>query len=357
MKIGKITENVYKRSILQQIKTKRGEVLKGAALGEDCAVFSFSGGAAGDTTASDLVVSCMRESAVSVPGMSKEALLAGKKPIIKDALPVKYLLLDCVNALAACGAQTVAASLSVLMPERAEEEILKALIAEAESVCGELRIQLARVGGRVTEAVEEPFATVVMYGKCEPADPAYHSVKAARPGHDIVVTKWIGLEGTAILAERHREDLLSRYPVWLVDEAASFERYLWAVPEAAAAVKSGVCAIHPVSEGGIFAALWELAEGAGVGLNIDLKKLPIRQETVEICNHCRINPYELMSGGCFLMTTPDGPGLAAALEAEGISAVTVGKVTNGNDRRIRNEEEVQYLNRPHTDSLYEKGEE
>lgn len=349
MKIGKITENVYKRSILQRIKTRREEVLTGVCPGEDCAVFSFWG-----DTDPGVLFACMRESAVRMPGTDGCAAHGG-------ALSLRYLFMECVNRIAAREGEAVAVSLSALLPDDTEEEAFRSLVAEAEKICVEQNIQIARAGGRVSEAVREPFVTMVMYGKSRPSDSRSkdmpdHSAKAARPGHDIVVTKWIGLEGTAILAERHREDLLSRYPAWLVDEAAAFERYLWAAPEAAAAVKSGVCAIHPVSEGGIFAALWELAEGAGVGLDINLKRLPIRQETVEICNHCRINPYELMSGGCFLMTAPDGPGLAAALEAEGVAAVTVGKVTDGNDRRIRNEEEVQYLNRPRTDSLYEKGE-
>ena len=48
-------------------------------------------------------------------------------------------------------------------------------------------------------------------------------------------------------------------------------------------MKSGVRAMHDVTTGGIFGALWELAEASGVGLEIELKKIPIRQETVEIC--------------------------------------------------------------------------
>lgn len=41
MKIGRLPENVLKRSVLRQIKTKREEVLIGAGIGEDCAVLSF----------------------------------------------------------------------------------------------------------------------------------------------------------------------------------------------------------------------------------------------------------------------------------------------------------------------------
>lgn len=335
MKLGRVSENVYKRSILQQIKTKREEILIGAGLGEDCAIFSFSGASAEDKTQKDLMVSCMRE-----------------------GVCVNRLLMDCVNELAVHCAEAIAVSLDILIPPDAQEEVLKKVMADAEICCSEFGMQIAQARGRVTECVVEPFVTVTAYGKClvDVSQAASHTVKAAKPGHDIVVSKWIGLEGTAILTARHRERLLERFPAWLVDEAAGFDRYLSVVPEAAVAVKSDVCALHNVSEGGILAALWELAEGAGVGLTIDLKKLPIRQETVEICNYCDINPYELLSGGCLLMTCKDGSALEAALRAEKIPAVVVGRVTDSNDRLIINEDEVRYLDRPRADSIYEKGE-
>jgi hydrogenase expression/formation protein HypE len=38
-----------------------------------------------------------------------------------------------------------------------------------------------------------------------------------------------------------------------------------------------------------------MAEASGVGLEIDLKKIPVRQETIEICEFFGINPYELIS--------------------------------------------------------------
>ena len=179
-----------------------------------------------------------------------------------------------------------------------------------------------------------------------------HTARNAAPGQDVVVSKWIGLEGTALLARRYREGLLSRYPTYLVDEAAGFERYLSVLPEAAAAVEAGACAMHDVSEGGIFAALWELAEAAGVGLTIELKKLPLRQETVEVCEYCNVNPYELLSGGSLIMTADDGPGLVAALMKQKITAVVVGKVNNGSTRLLINGEEIRYMDRPKRDELY-----
>ena len=169
---------------------------------------------------------------------------------------------------------------------------------------------------------------------------------------DIVVSKWIGLEGTALLAKEYDEKLRERFPRRMIDEAAAFDRYLSVVPEAATAMKSGVCGMHDVSRGGIFGALWELAEEAGVGLEIDLKKIPVKQETIEICEFFELNPYELLSGGCLIMTADNGENLVAALKREGIPSVIVGRTTDRNDRVIYNEDEKRYLDRPKTDQIY-----
>ena len=136
-----------------------------------------------------------------------------------------------------------------------------------------------------------------------------------------------------------------------MEEARNFDRYLSVIPEAAVAVKSGASAMHDVSEGGIFGALWELAESAGVGLEIDLKKIPIRQETVEICEFFDLNPYKLLSGGCLLIATEDGNGLVMELEKADIPAVIIGKATDSNDRVLINEEERRFLETTQTDEL------
>ena len=89
-----------------------------------------------------------------------------------------------------------------------------------------------------------------------------------------------------------------------------------------------------------------------MGLTVEMRKLPLRQETVEVCECCNVNPYELMSGGCLIMTCRDGLGLAGALEAEGIPAAVVGKVTDSRDRILVNGDEIRYMNRPERDGVY-----
>ena len=341
MKIGKISTNILNRSVLGSINTRREEVVNGAGIGEDCAILAFP-----DKT---MTVSCVQEAAL-VMGKVAMAVPEANKKYSAEQRTITQLIQKCANNLAAKGAEPVAALIILLLPESLEEPDLKGFMKEAEKACEDLHMQIAGGQTRVTNAVTIPYGIVTGIGKI-PAK-TYESLKTAAPGQDVVISKWIGLEGTAYLAERYKETLLERYPAWFVERAASFDRFLSVIPEAATAMKSGVCAMHDVSEGGIFGALWELAEGAGVGLTIDLKKLPLRQETVEVCECCNVNPYELMSGGCLLMTSEDGPELVSALEAEGIPAVMVGKVTDSNDRILLNEDEIRYLDRPQRDQIY-----
>lgn len=327
MRLGKLSDSILKRTVLKQIKNRRSEVLCGAGIGEDCAIFALSG----DKFATSVV-----------------------EYTVKDRQDMIRAIYKSTNNLATAGAEPVAVMLSIILPERASEEKLKKLMDGAAQAAGELNIQIAGGHTTVSKYVSEKLAVVTAYGLYKEESSALKplTTKGAKPGQDIVISKWIGLEGTAVLANKKKDEMLARYPEYLIDEAASFDKYLSVIPEAATAMKSGVCVMHDASEGGIMATLWELAESSGVGLSIDMKKLPIRQETVEVCEFCDVNPYELLSGGCLVMTTEDGNALVDALLQQDIPAVVVGKITDSNDRIIVNGEEKRYLDKPKTDEIY-----
>ena len=340
MNSGKVPVNVLKRSVLRQLKNKRTEIANSAGLGADCAIFEpFSEGQ---------LVTCVQEGVVELCCENDLAEAEREDPSV---MPMRRFFQKCANNLATAGAEPVAAELVIFLPESVEEPELKALMSEAEGIAAELNIQIIGGQTRVSSAVRQPLATVPGYG-IRKTGAVQMDVRKKLAGQDIIITKWIGLEGTADLAARNQEELLTRYPAYLVEEAAAFDRYYSILPEAATAVKSGGCTMHDISEGGVFAALWEMAEGAGVGLTIDMKKLPLRQETVEVCEFCNVNPYELRSGGSLIIASPEGTAVVEALAAEGIPAVIVGRFTDSNERLILNEDEVRYMDRPQRDEIY-----
>ena len=340
MNSGKVPVNVLKRSVLRQLKNKRSEIANSAGLGADCAIFEpFSEGQ---------LVTCVLEGVVELCCENDLAEAEREDPSV---MPMRRFFQKCANNLATAGAEPVAAELVIFLPENVEEPELKALMSEAEGIAAELNIQIIGGQTRVSSAVRQPLATVTGYG-IRKTGAVQMDVRKKLAGQEIIITKWIGLEGTADLAARNQEELLTRYPAYLVEEAAAFDRYYSILPEAATAVKSGGCTMHDISEGGVFAALWEMAEGAGVGLTIDMKKLPLRQETVEVCEFCNVNPYELRSGGSLIIASPEGTTVVEALAAEGIPAVIVGRFTDSNERLILNEDEIRYMDRPQRDEIY-----
>ena len=269
-----------------------------------------------------------------------------------SVMPMRRIFQKCANNLAAAGAEPVAAELVIFLPETVEEPELKALMEEAEKAATDLNIQIIGGQTRVSSAVRQPIATATGYGILSEAAVAQwiRRKKAGGSGyHYYEMDRFGGYRGSG---GPEPGKLLMRYPAYLVEEAAAFDRYYSILPEAATAVKSGGCTMHDISEGGVFAALWEMAEGAGVGLTIDMKKLPLRQETVEVCEFCNVNPYELRSGGSLIIANPEGTAVVEALAAEGIPAVIVGRFTDSNERLILNEDEVRYMDRPQRDEIY-----
>ena len=324
MKVGKVPENVLKRSVFKQLHTTRKEVLLGAGVGEDCAAMKLA------------------EDEVFV--ISTDPITGAAKVI--GALAVQIT----VNDLASAGAEPIGIMLTVLLPEYVEEKDLKTVMAQVEEACEKNHIQVMGGHTEVTKVVNQIVISVTGVGKAK--EGRVISTAGVKPGMDIIVTKWIGIEGTAILAKEKEAALRERYSQPFIDKAKELDRYISVLSEAATAVKSGVAAMHDVTEGGIFGALWEIAEASGVGLEIDLKKIPLKQETVEICEFFGINPYELISSGSMLMAAKDGNGLVMELEKAGIPAVVIGKATDSNDRVLLNEEERRFLEPPKTDELY-----
>ena len=309
MKIGKVSETILKRSIFKQIRTKRDEVLLGAGVGEDCAAVKLE------------------------PG---EVFVISTDPITGTVKDIGTLAVQVtVNDLASSGAEPIGIMLTVLLPEEITEEDIKKMMEQIEEACAKSNVQVMGGHTEVTRAVNQPVISVTGVGKAR--EERLISTAGAKAGQDILVTKWIGIEGTSIIAKEKEKELKTRFSVDFVETAKDFEQYLSVLPEASVAAEFGISAMHDVTEGGIYGALWEL---------------PIRQETVEICEYFGLNPYYLISSGCMLMAGDRGHDLVRELKKAGIPAAVIGKAVEGKARRILNGEEEAFLERPRTDELY-----
>ena len=325
MKSGKISEAILKRSVLNELHIENAATVVASSVGEDCGAVKL-------------------EKACQVAISSD--------PIFGDLDDPKALaertVLRAINNLAAAGATPLGLSMVVLLPTSAKEPQLRKLMEELERAAKAFSMDILSGHTEVTRSVSQCIVMVTAMGKANEVV----STSGEKPGMDNVVSNWIALSGPLQLLERKKEALREHFSQPFLNQAKKLEVCLPILSEAAVAVSSGVSAMHDVSEGGIFGALWDMAEASGVGLEIDLKKIPIRQETVEICEYLGVNPYKLVSGGCLLMATEDGLGLVRELENQGIPCALIGKATHGNDRVLINEDERRFLETPQKDEIY-----
>ena len=176
--------------------------------------------------------------------------------------------------------------------------------------------------------------------------------ESGRRDCEIVMTKWVGMEGMLRISGEKEDELRKRFAPVFMRQIRSYEKELFAGKEMEIARAAGVTVIRQITEGGILAGLWELAKETGMGLDLDMKRMPVLQETIEVCEFFGLNPYEMLSGGALLMVTGDGAGLVSALEEAGISSAIIGHANCGNDKIVRNGEEIRYLGRPWQDEIF-----
>ena len=178
-----------------------------------------------------------------------------------------------------------------------------------------------------------------------------------KPGDELIVAGAVAAEGTAWLTENRHEKLREFFAERFLEDARRLpEIYgtgrleennkVWKMAE-----KAGASARYLMGEGGFLAALWKMAEASGVGLEVDLRTVPIRQETIEICEIFDVNPYKLLSGGSILLGISGGDAFVQELRREGIMAAVIGQTNSGNDRLLYSGGNARYLERPAKDEI------
>ena len=182
------------------------------------------------------------------------------------------------------------------------------------------------------------------------------------PGDELIVAGPVAAEGTAWITENNRNRLREVFAERFLEDARRLpEVYGTGMKEEnnkvwEMAAKAGASARYLMGEGGFLAALWKMAEASGVGLEVDLRSVPIRQETIEICEIFDVNPYKLMSGGSVLLGIQGGDAFVQELRREGIMAAVIGQTNSGNDRLLYSGGNARYLERPGNNVMQKRGE-
>ncbi len=328
MNLGKVSETIVRRSILKEIHRRREEVVIGAGIGEDCAILQLQ---------------------------KEESVVLATNTMTYDVDEMGRLLVHNVaNNLVTMGATPIGLELSILLPARAREVQIKRIMSEVNHTCEQLGMEIVGGSTEVTDGVIRPVLTATGIGKCASTEPLI--TNKINVEEDIVMSKWIALQGTATLARKGEEGLKKRFSSAFVEEMQSYGTYASILPEANIAREYGVTAMHDVSRGGIFQALWELIREAQMGFEVDMRKMKVKQETIELCEYYQINPYALDGTGALLMVTEDGAGLVKALGEAHIEAAVIGRTKAGNDKIIYNEDQRRCLEATKLDEYYKAAE-
>ena len=323
MKIGKVSQTVLKRSILKTLQFQREETIIQPSVEEMCY---------GIEVKEDEQI------------LSTSAALYGNE---KD-LGV-FALAQVVNDLATRGAKAVGVSVHIMLPPYAYESRLKTMMEHIERAGSAHAVQILCAKAEVSPAINK--AMVYMNGMGVLKKGELLQSNMGKADQDIVLLKWIGLEGTFRVMREKEEELSKRFVPTFLNQIQMLEPEIFSEKALFLAKEFGVSAMHQITSGGILAALWEFAESSDVGMEVDLKKMSIKQETVEVCEYFHLNPYQLTSAGSVLIATDRGEELVSKFAEKGIQATVLGRTTVDKARVILGGEEKRFLDRPAADEL------
>ena len=211
----------------------------------------------------------------------------------------------------------------------------------ATSTAAPRSLGIALTGGHteVSAAVHQPIVAGDMQGVV--SHDGLITSGGAGAGEAIIMTKSAGIEGTSIIARSFVRDVKHLLGVTAQRRAARFHHRpgISVVPEALLAARSGAAAMHDPTEGGVAAALFELATASGKQFVVDLDRIPVHSYTARLCAHFGLRPLGLIGSGALLMTLPEHQAatLLRALGRRHIPATVIGTVARGRGVEARRE--------------------
>ena len=233
------------------------------------------------------------------------------------------------NDVACTGATARWFLATLLLPGgRTDPSLVDVIFDQIARACAELDVELVGGHTEITHGLDRPIVIGCMLGEVAPE--RLVRPDGARLGDALLVTKGIAVEGTVIIAREKNSglagldgSLLERCRGFLHDPGISVVR------DAAVATAAGeVHVMHDPTEGGLATGLWELAEAAEVGLEVDEAAIPVLPETRTLCAQLGLDPLGLIASGALLLAVAPGDvaAILAALDEAGIAAAHIGRV-------------------------------
>lgn len=306
--VGKLPSELLER-IIALLPTQGERVLLGPGIGLDCAVVEAS---------DHLLVLKSDPITFATDSIGWYAVQVGVNDIVTTGAIPRWMLV------------------TLLLPESEAQKLAVEIGQQLQRACEEL--DLIVVGGHteVTYGLDRPILVGTMIG--EVSRDQLVTPRGAQPGDRLLLTKGVPIEATAILA-RDFPYHLCKPPNGLTAEQLQIARDFLHHPgisvyrEALTAVRAGkVHAMHDPTEGGIYTALWELAEACHCTLRVDLSAIPVPALSQRICRLLNLDPFAAIASGALLLATaPDEAArIGQAIHQQGIECVEIGQVSDEN---------------------------
>lgn len=323
MEIGKLPNEVLRSCILSKIQNKRKEVVVRPSVGEDCSAVDFQ---------QELCV------------ISSDPITGTENEIGSIAVHVSC------NDIASSGAEPIGLMVTLLIPPMATMDGVEKVMEQLAETAAAANVDIIGGHTEVTNAVNRFVISITALGKT--INKTMIKTSGAKPGDSFVLTKYAGLEGTAIIAFDHEQELTRQFGSTVVNGAKRLMKQISVVKEGMIAARHGAHAMHDVTEGGVLGAVWEMCDASDCGAEIMKQNIPILEHTQTICNYYNISPLSLISSGCMLIAVENGAELVDKLQKEGIMATVIGKVTEKKERLLITESGTIMIPSPKSDELY-----
>lgn len=322
MKEGKLNFHELREIIINSRKLKRDEVIIRNDVGEDCSVIDFG---------SDEAM------------FSTDPITGATENIGKLAVNI-----NC-NDIASSGGEPIALLVTILAPITSSLKEINYVMKEISEEAAKINVEIIGGHTEVTSAVNKLIISVTVIGKNKKGE----SVKTAGAleGDDIIVTKYLALEGTSILATDYEERVKKVLNNEELEEAKNLIKYISVLDEGRIGKEIGANSMHDITEGGVLGALFEVAMASSKGFLVHEDKLPLLEITNKIAEEFSIDPKRLISSGSMLITTAKGEEMIKALRNKGIKATVIGKITGSKGILVSNGVELE-VEEPKRDELF-----
>ncbi|MFC1733025.1 AIR synthase-related protein [candidate division KSB1 bacterium] len=143
----------------------------------------------------------------------------------------------------------------------------------------------------------------------------------------------------SIIAREKRDVLKKKVSETFLNEADAYlyDPGICIFGQARTAAETGaVTGMHDPTEGGLAGGLWELAERAGCGFEVDADRVTVLPHCGTLSGLFHLNPLKLIASGALLITVrPAGTGaLESAFQRSDVALARIGRIIPDAARRI-----------------------